>query len=431
MLSAVAVAGGSGAPGYPTASVGAAPTVLTSFALVSLDFSGSTDPAGGGLTYSCTLDVKPTSSATTLVDSTTSTPDFTPDKIGTYSGVLTVTDINGRTDTSRWFREVRSALSVSIAAVSNQLDLSAATLDSTVTGGISPYTYAWTVDGATTGLSSSTAADPTFTPTAAGTPTAVVTVTDAAGQTAKASVTWRVGNAAGWVCVWSTSGITDHDFLVTPTKVHNGVTITQGLGGTPPTVHRFASGVLEIDTVTGAGNGAGILFPPVSAVDDVADRDVCITVGLNAAMINADLDGVYVAYIGASGAYCLAEAARVAGAQAINVERSGASATYNISGGAQARVVGIQLSAQRVGFKPLRGTSAWSGIGPEPDSLSVGGGTPSGWHVSSDKAPAATTDGFAPNNNVGASEDRVDVSGRANNGTAYSIPGISYWVRYL
>lgn len=291
--------------------------------------------------------------------------------------------------------------------------------------------WAWTVSGPAT-LDDDEIERPTPTHTGAGIVTRQLTATLADGAVvASAMDGWRVGNAAGWVCVWSTSGITDHDFLVTPTKVHNGVTITQGLGGTPPTVHRFASGVLEIDTVTGAGNGAGILFPPVSAVDDVADRDVCITVGLNAAMINANLDGVYVAYIGASGAYCLAEAARVAGAQAIKVERSGASATYNISGGAQARVVGIQLSAQRVGFKPLRGTSAWSGIGPEPDSLSVGGGTPSGWHVSSDKAPAATTDGFAPNNNVGASEDRVDVSGRANNGTAYSIPGISYWVRYL
>lgn len=177
----------------PTASPGAAPSVLTSFALVSLDFSASVDPAGGGLTYSATMDVKPAGSAATLVDSTTSTPDFTPDTLGTYSGVVTVTDVNGRTDTSRWYREVRSALTASLAAISSQKTLAAIQGAATATGGIGTKTHGHTVNGVTTGLSDPAVEDPTFTPTAAGTYEWVYTVTDAAGQVAKATRTFTVG----------------------------------------------------------------------------------------------------------------------------------------------------------------------------------------------------------------------------------------------
>ena len=393
-----------------------------------ISFNSTASGGVGTKTYSWLVN----GSTSGLSSATAADPTFTPTVAGEHTAVCTVTDEAGQTKTAtRSFTIGTGALSVSIAAVSDQLDLSAATLDSTVSNAVGSVTYAWTVDGATTGLSSSTAADPTFTPTGAGTPTAVVTVTDAAGQTAKAAVTWRVGTTTGWVCVWSTSGITDHDFLVTATKVHNGVTIKRSHDGTAPTVNRFASGVLEVDTVVGTGNAAGIVFPPVSAVDNVADRDVCIIMGVGSGTLNTNNDAQFVAYVGAGGAFCFAEAIKSAGVQNIYGERSGVGTAWPISGGAQARVVGLHLSAQRVGFRPLRGTVEWSGYGPEPDSLTVAGGTPSGWHVTADKATSATTDAFAPNNNVGASEDTVQVKGRAHNGAAYSIAGISYWVRYL
>lgn len=443
MLPAVAVVGASGAPTHPTASVGAAPSVLTSFALVSLDFTGSTDPAGGGLTYSCTLDVKPTSSATTLVDATTSTPDFTPDKIGTYSGVLTVTDINGRTDTSRWFREVRSALTLSIAAVSPSNDLADAALDSTATGGIGTITYVWTLTGPdgtdqSALLSSTTAADPTAaisdwtTGAAAGLWLAECTATDTAGQVARRSVSWRVGTATGWVLLWKaiTADLSDHDFNTTATKTVDGVDVTRSYDGTTPTTHAISSGVWTIDTVTGGGNGAGVSFAPVQKLDNLAAYEVCFMVGIGASLA-ADSDGVFVAYVGAGGTYALAEARRAAGVQTLFRQRNDGETGLTISGGAQARVVGAHLSPQRVGFRPLYSTTAWTGNGPTPDDLTVGGGTPSGWHVTLDKTTAATTDAFAPNNDVGASPDTVQVKGRAHNGAAYTLAGITYWVRGL
>ena len=96
-------------------------------------------------------------------------------------------------------------VSVSIAAISDQLGLAAIALDSTVTGGVTPYTYSWTVNGATTGLSDATAADPTLTPTLAmaGLVTVVCTVTDAAGVTQTATRTFQLGDDDRWVKVWS------------------------------------------------------------------------------------------------------------------------------------------------------------------------------------------------------------------------------------
>ena len=394
----------------PTASVGAAPSVLTSFALVSLDFTGSTDPAGGGLTYSATMDVKPTGSASSLVDSTTSTPDFTPDKIGTYSGVLTVTDINGRTDTSRWFREVRSALSVSIAAVADQLDLAAATLDSTVTGGVTPYTYAWTVDGATTGLSSSTAADPTYTPTGAGTPTAVVTVTDAAGQTAKASVTWRVGTTTGWVLLWSTANAADSNLKTTSPVTVNGKSVYADAAADADTL-AFSGGLLSVDSKN-AGVYTGVRFYPSEILTTPRDVLVCFMIGLSAGLDNSDICRIL--YNNAGSNYTVAFAEKTAGAvQRACIGRSGAADdNTNTAGAGQVRVLSLEMAPGRYSSRAKYRETAWSdnAAPPSPDDLTLNAGGPtSGWFTMN-VLPVDTADLFNPNTVPGAGADYVQVA---------------------
>lgn len=197
---------------------------------------------------------------------TTATPSYTPTTAGAKVITVDVT-INGVVYSSlpEIFTVGPTALSVSVATPSAQLGLTAATLDSTVTGGVTPYTYAWTVDGATTGLSSSTAADPTYTPTAAGTPTAVVTVTDAAGQVAKAAVTWTVGDADGRVQThavdWTAAGVAGTK-TIGSSETLDGISISYGTsGGGSPSYVAGATGLVVTP------NGAGSLSLEWSATD--------------------------------------------------------------------------------------------------------------------------------------------------------------------
>lgn len=117
-------------------------------------------------------------------------------------------------------------ISVSIAAIADQMTLTAVTLDSTVTDGTAPYTYAWTVDGATTGIVDETAASTTYTPTAAGKHTAVCTITDAAGATRTAAVSWTVGDADGRV---RTHAVDWTDTAVAGSKTNNGTETLDGI----------------------------------------------------------------------------------------------------------------------------------------------------------------------------------------------------------
>lgn len=165
-------------------------------------------PSGGSVyTYAGTLSV-PTGSSTALDSATIANPTFTPDKAGVYTVTLTATDTaSGATVTKVRTQEVgTAALSVSIAAISNQLTATGTiNCDSTASGAVGSVTYAWTgtkPDGTAASFSDATAADPTITLSAsdrAGVYSVTVTATDAAGRTATATTTFRVGSATGWV----------------------------------------------------------------------------------------------------------------------------------------------------------------------------------------------------------------------------------------
>ncbi len=60
--------------------------------VVTLDGSGSSDEDGDTLTYSWTIDTKPTDSTATLSSSTVESPTFTADKVGTYTLSLVAND---------------------------------------------------------------------------------------------------------------------------------------------------------------------------------------------------------------------------------------------------------------------------------------------------------------------------------------------------
>lgn len=165
-------------------------------------------PTGGlGLIAYSAAVLLPDRTAGAVSGGTTTTPSFTPTIAGLYVLTVTATDAAGQTATAT--RKVlvgTAALSVSIAAISNQ---TAATgtinCDSTASGAVGSVTYAWTgtkPDGTAASFADAAATDTTITLSASdrwGTYTVAVTATDAAGRTARATTTFRVGDANGWI----------------------------------------------------------------------------------------------------------------------------------------------------------------------------------------------------------------------------------------
>jgi PKD repeat protein len=103
---------------------------------------------------------------------------------GTYGPTLTVTDAAGHSaSTSAPAITVSPALSVSDAETGGTNAPAAVSFTSTPSGGLAPYTYAWTFGDGTVGIGQ----NPTHTYTTAGIYTANLTVTDANGATASAA----------------------------------------------------------------------------------------------------------------------------------------------------------------------------------------------------------------------------------------------------
>jgi archaellum component FlaG (FlaF/FlaG flagellin family) len=112
---------------------------------------------------------------------------FTPTSAGSYTIYVKVTDSAGVQAMSNTATvTVNAALSVTISPNSVTLDIGQSQLfTSIVTGGESPYTYRWYVNGHS--VSSDKNPNWTFTPTAAGSYTIYVKVTDSLGMEAASS----------------------------------------------------------------------------------------------------------------------------------------------------------------------------------------------------------------------------------------------------
>lgn len=171
---------------------------------------------------------------------------------GQYQVKATVTDANGVTASAT------AALTITSGLGAPQISLFRATptpvavggtttLSVSVSGGVSPYTYAYTA--LPTGCATLDSATLTCTPTAAGSFTAVVTVTDHAGSTTSATT------AVSVVTPSSSPKLTS--FTATPVPGVVGQTLTFSIavtGGTAPYVASYAG------LPSGCANGSGASF---------------------------------------------------------------------------------------------------------------------------------------------------------------------------
>ncbi len=131
------------------------------------------------------------SPTTALSSSTVAQPTASPAATTTYT--LTVTDAASNTASDSMVVTVGSATLTANAGTDVTITAGASTtLAGSASGGTQPYTYRWSP---TTGLSSSTVANPTASPTS--TTTYSLTVTDSASRTASDSVVVTVGAAGG------------------------------------------------------------------------------------------------------------------------------------------------------------------------------------------------------------------------------------------
>ena len=165
----------------PVAKATASVTTGTAPLAVTFSSTGSSDPEGAALTYLWTFGDGTTS--------TTASPSHTFTTAGTYTPTLTVTDIGGLTASASTASVTVKANTPPVAKATASVTTGSAPLAVTFssTGSSDPegfaLTYLWTFGDGTT----STAASPSHTFTAAGTYTPKLTVTDVGGLTASAS----------------------------------------------------------------------------------------------------------------------------------------------------------------------------------------------------------------------------------------------------
>lgn len=178
--------------GSPTVSVSANPASIALGATSTLTglVSGGTTPytyAWTGLPTGCTT-------------ANTASLSCKPSVAGTFTITLTVTDAQTKTGQGTATLTVTTsnagAPTVTVSANPTTVPVqTATTLTGSVTGGTTPYTYAWT--GLPTGCSSQNVATLTCTPTATGTFSITLTVTDGAGKTGQGSVSITVTRSGG------------------------------------------------------------------------------------------------------------------------------------------------------------------------------------------------------------------------------------------
>lgn len=179
----------------PTANAGSGRTV-SGGALVQLDGSGSSDPAGLALTYAWTWIGKPAGSSTTLTGPTTVHPSFTVDRAGDY--VLSLIVNNGYYNSAPAQVTITTTNTPPVAnpGASRHVNVG---VPVTLNGGGStdvngdPLSYTWSFNSRPTGsaatLSDIHALMPTFTPDVLGDFVVQLVVNDGAANSSPATVT--------------------------------------------------------------------------------------------------------------------------------------------------------------------------------------------------------------------------------------------------
>ncbi|MEE9333680.1 MAG: Ig-like domain-containing protein, partial [Granulosicoccaceae bacterium] len=190
------------APLPPTANPGPNQAQDT-FDLIALDGSASSDPKGNPLTYLWSFQDQPANSQAVLLNDSSVSPSFTPDVAGDYVVLLTVTDIQGLSNSATVTITVRPIVidppPIADAgldqpqAVNNQVVMLDGSGSSDPDGGM--LTYAWSFESQPNGsqaiLTGAETPLASFTPTVIGTYVVLLTVTDVQGISASDRVTIR------------------------------------------------------------------------------------------------------------------------------------------------------------------------------------------------------------------------------------------------
>jgi len=260
-------------------SVTALPSTVTLDVGQSQTFTSSVSGGTSPYSYQWYLDGNPVSGATSA------SWIYTPSSTGSYNVYVKVTDAASDVATSNTIPvTVNAALSVSITPTSATLDLGQSQLfNSTVSGGTSPYSYQWYLDGAA--VSGATGPSWTFTPGSTGSYNVYVKVADSVSATATSNTATVAVNGALSITILPTSVILD---------VGQSQTFTSSVsGGTSPYSYQW---YLDGAAVSGATSASWTFTPSSSGsytvyviVNDSASTPATATSNTASVSVNPQL----------------------------------------------------------------------------------------------------------------------------------------------
>ncbi len=228
------------------------------------------------------------------LNATTGAITGTPTTAGTSSVEVTLTDADDQTATATLTLDVRAALKITTSSLPDGQTGAAYSATLAGTGGLAPYS--WTATGLPDGLTLDSASGAiTGTPTAVGTATVDVTITDAAGATANQTLSLDVEPPPLTITTSSLPG----------GKVDTAYSATlAGSGGTPP-YQWSASGLpagLTLNPSTGAISGTPTVATTATVDVTLTDADARhVTAALSLTVAKPDQHTLTVQVSGAGG----------------------------------------------------------------------------------------------------------------------------------